>query len=384
MADPARSRIPDDLPHLTLAGLGHAGHGKTTLLAAIRHVLAASGGHGPPRPYPEPGYTTGTRRYTHLDPSGAPGAAARVPAVASRLDGAVLVVSSLDGVRPQTVEHVALARGMGVEHLVVALTKAESAVDELSALVELDVRALLDAHGFAGHTLPVVRVSAARALRDDARWRGTVEALLDAVDTYVPLPARDFTGPFLLPVHRAVPAPGGVWAVGTVERGTVRVGDRLCARLPDGDRPAQVTAIETGGVPVAEAAAGESAALLVAGAGERLAGGVLAAPGGLVLGRRLTAAIEPPAHRGGVRPVRPAARVALHARTARVPGTLHLGQRPVAPGAPGSARVLLDAPVPLHAGLRFVLRTGGRTLAAGTVRDFAPLPGQECPSAPAQ
>ncbi|MFI7241203.1 GTP-binding protein [Streptomyces qinglanensis] len=216
---------PFPVPHLTLGTLGHSGHGKTTLAAA----LAAHGTGAAPRspePGPEPGpatagrpdghpaargqrlrcfrYTTGTRRYTVLDPALRPepgtgprpggGPAVRVRAgdcgARSGLDGALLVVSVREGVRPGTAEQLALARRGGLAHLVVALTMADAGSDGLSERVERQVRTLLAAHGFAAENLPAVRVSARRALDGDPRWTGSIEALLDAVDTYVPLPER--------------------------------------------------------------------------------------------------------------------------------------------------------------------------------------------------
>ncbi|MEU3193433.1 GTP-binding protein [Streptomyces sp. NPDC006992] len=211
---------PFPVPHLTIGTLGHSGHGKTTLAAA----LAARGpGAAPRRPGSEAAavrpdgypparrqrfrcfrYATDTRHYTVLDPAprvvsgivprrGA-GASVRGRADASGvrtgLDGALLVVSVREGVRPGTAEQLALARRGGLVHLVVALTMAEAGSDEVSERVEHQVRALLAAHGFAGGNLPAVRVSARRALEGDPRWTGSIEALLDAVDTYVPLPER--------------------------------------------------------------------------------------------------------------------------------------------------------------------------------------------------
>ncbi|MCC3773087.1 GTP-binding protein, partial [Streptomyces sp. UNOC14_S4] len=316
-------------------------------------------------------YETGTRHYAHAD---LPGRADHIPhmiAGAAGLDGAVLVVSALDGVRPQTAEHLLLARQAGVRHVVVALTKAEAGGPELTELVELDTRALLTAHGFDGQRTAVVRVSARRALAGDPRWTGTVEALLDAVDTYVPTPGRPVREPFLLPVERVLPLPGGGAVVaGTIERGAVRPGDRLeIAGGTGGPRVAPLAGLETFGRPMAGARAGDTVALLLPGVPhhEVRRGDVVAAPGSLVPRRRCPVRVRllPPESggAGGVDgPVR------FHFRTADVPGTLVLGpDRSVPPGATVPGTVLLDRALPLDAGLPFAVREGGRTVGVGTV-----------------
>ncbi|UNZ20654.1 GTP-binding protein [Streptomyces sp. 891-h] len=208
------SCIPHPIPHLTIGTLGHRGHGKTTLAAALAAARDPAAAHGAPvRPDPRRRrsrratgtrsfrYATDTRRYTLLDPGhtecpGSPGCPESLESAGSSLgaealrglDGAVIVVSVLEGVRPCTAGQLALARRSGLAHLVVALTMADAGSDELTELVETEVRELLTRHGYAGETLPAVRVSARSALQGDPRWQGTIEALLDAVDTYVPLP----------------------------------------------------------------------------------------------------------------------------------------------------------------------------------------------------
>ncbi|MDJ1135622.1 GTP-binding protein [Streptomyces iconiensis] len=414
-------------PHLTIGTLGHAGHGKTTLTSAIGHVLARVPGcplgvppqappcaaqtaspsamppatpfAPPPRtpaavpgvpaapPSPPDGvgvrhtYETDTRRYTHLDLPGRAERAGAVIAGAAQLDGAVLVVSALDGVRAQTAEHVLLARQMGVEHLVVALSMAEECGDELTELVELDVRALLTAHGYAGDTLPMVRVSGTRALAGDPRWTGAIEALLDAVDTYVPLPERDVRAPFLLPVESARTLAGPeTELVGTVERGTVRLGDRVILHAPRGGADSHVAGIEISGRPVPGARAGDGVALRLGAVHGNPRGGVLAAPHGLAAGRGLTAELRllTAAQGGRAAPARSGYRARFHFRTAEVGGvTTFSPERAVFPGTTVSARVLLDAAVPLEEGLRFAVREGGGTVALGTVTRCGPGEGEE-------
>ncbi len=372
---------PHIKPHLTIGTLGHAGHGKTALAAAFTRALGGPGtpptpgGHAPVQPGPRRvEYETDTRRYTHLEMPSGPGLVAT--AGAGALDGAVLAVSVLEGVRPQTTEHVLLARRMGVEHLVVALTKAEQGEDELTELVELDVRALLNTYGFAGDTLPVLRVSAERALADDPRWTGAIEALLDAVDTYVPQPERDTTAPLVLPVASAAPAPGGgTRATGTVERGTVRTGDRLRAYAQEGPVDVRVAEVATGGAPAPYAAAGETVTLLLTGPAADLCGAVLAPAGALTTGRCLEAGLRLLTAEEGGRdaPLRSGARAGFHIRTAGIPGVIILsGRKGALPGTEVEARVRLDTAVPLENGLRFAVREGGTTVAAGRVTRVAP------------
>lgn len=186
---------------------------------------------------------------------------------AAQLDGAILVVSALDGVMPQTAEHVLLARQVGVDHIVVALNKADAGDDELTDLVELEVRELLTSHGYGGDAAPVVRVSGLKALEGDPRWTAAVEALLDAVDTYVPMPVRYTDAPFLLSVENVLTITGrGTVVTGAIERGTVRVGDRVEVLGADtGPQSSTVTGLETFGKPMECAEAGDNVALLLRG-----------------------------------------------------------------------------------------------------------------------
>ncbi|MFF8816093.1 GTP-binding protein [Streptomyces pactum] len=402
---PARTK-----PHLNIGTIGHLGHGKTTLTAAITAVLGrpgvggagvppygpaggavpAAGGVVPDAGRDTPGrpveYETGTRHYAHTDLPGHPDLVPAVIAGASQLDGVILVVSATDGVKPQTAEHLLLARQAGVDHVVVALTKTETLAPDSTGRAEPAVRALLSAHGYPGRSAPVVRVSAAGALAGDPRWTGTVEALLDAVDTYLPTPLRYGQAPFLLPVQTAATVPGrGTVVTGTVERGTVRAGDRV-APLGLGDAgagPAPVAVVETvrafgGAVEYAEA--GDAVAVLLRGAGPGAVrpGQVLAAPGSLVPCRRFTARVQtPPGADDGAGPVRLAAarapfttraRPRFHLRTADVPGVVDLAA--AGPGLPDRALTMtveLGSAVPLEPGLGFAVRAGGRTVGAGTV-----------------
>ncbi|MFI9628054.1 elongation factor Tu [Streptomyces sp. NPDC052042] len=375
-------------PHLNIGTMGHVDHGKTTLTAAITKVLSDRG-TGTFVPFdridraPEESrrgitiniahveYETDTRHYAHVDMPGHADYIKNMVTGAAQLDGAILVVSALDGIMPQTAEHVLLARQVGVDHIVVALNKADAGDPELTDLVELEVRELLTAHGYAGDSVPVVRVSGLKALEGDPRWTSAVEALLDAVDTYVPMPVRYTDAPFLLPVENVLTITGrGTVVTGAVERGTVRIGDRVTVLGPDVETV--VTGLETFGKPMESAQAGDNVALLLRGV-ERdrvRRGHVVAAPGSVTPRRHFRAQVYVLTAREGGRntPVGTGYRPQFYIRTADVVGDVDLG--PVAVARPGDTvdvTVELGRDVPLETGLGFAIREGGRTVGAGTV-----------------
>lgn len=376
-------------PHLNIGTIGHADHGKTTLTAALLTVLRDRGS-GTLVPVDRIGrrpeasargrtvigshveYETDTRHFAHVDLPGHAGVVTNMITGVAQLDGAILVVSALDGIMPQTAEHVLLARGMGVRYLVVALTKADAGDPEFTGPVEREVRRLLSAHGYDGAHVPVVRVSGLRALAGDPRWTAAIDALLDAVDVGVPVPERYPAAPFLLPVQRALTLTGrGTVVTGTVERGTVRVGDRV-AVLGTGAETT-VAGLETFGEPMASAEAGDHVGLLLRGLHrDRVRRGqAVAAPGSVTPRRRLTAVLRVLATEEGGRrtPLASGYRPQFHLRTADVTGRLDLGGRGLAhPGETVTVHVELDRPVPLETGLGFVVREGGRTVGAGAVR----------------
>ncbi|WP_274555674.1 elongation factor Tu [Streptomyces spiramyceticus] len=384
-------------PHLNIGTMGHVDHGKTTLTAAITKVLSERGA-GTFVPFdridraPEEAqrgitiniahveYETDTRHYAHVDMPGHADYVKNMVTGAAQLDGAILVVSALDGIMPQTAEHVLLARQVGVDHIVVALNKAD-AVDDgedavLTDLVELEVRELLSAHGYGGDAVPVVRVSGLKALEGDPRWAAAIEALLDAVDTYVPIPERYTDAPFLMPVENVLTITGrGTVVTGAVERGTIRVGDRvevLGATVTWKAGETVVTGLETFGKPMESAEAGDNVALLLRGMPRDAVrrGHVVAAPGSVTPSRRFTAQVYVLSAREGGRttPVATGYRPQFYIRTADVVGDIDLGETPVArPGDTVTLTVELGRAVPLEPGLGFAIREGGRTVGAGTV-----------------
>ncbi|MFI9508686.1 elongation factor Tu [Nocardia sp. NPDC052566] len=379
-------------PHLNIGTMGHVDHGKTTLTAAITKVLAERGG-GSFVPFeridraPEEAlrgitiniahveYETATRHYAHIDMPGHADFVKNMITGAAQLDGAILVVSAQDGVMPQTAEHVLLARQVGVEHIVVALNKADAGDPELLDLIELEVRELLTAQGYPGTDLPVVRVSGLRALEGDDRWTAALLALLDAVDTHVPVPVRYTDAPFLLPVENVLTITGrGTVVTGAIERGRVRLGDRVeLLGLGGPELAPVVTGVETFGRTMEFAEAGDNVALLLRGVqrGQVRRGQVVAAPASIAVHTRFTARVYllGSAEGGRRTPIATGYRPQFYVRTGDVVGdvTLPDGVGVVRPGETVDLTVELGRPVPLEPGLGFVIREGGRTVGAGTV-----------------
>jgi elongation factor Tu len=381
-------------PHLNIGTMGHVDHGKTTLTAAITKVLADRGSasfvpfdridrapeealRGITINIAHVEYETDTRHYAHVDMPGHADYVKNMVTGAAQLDGAILVVSALDGIMPQTAEHVLLARQVGVDHIVVALNKADAVGDGedtvLADLVELEVRELLSAHGYGGDAVPVVRVSGLKALEGEPRWIASIEALLDAVDTYVPMPERYVDAPFLLPVENVLTITGrGTVVTGAVERGTVRIGDRV--EVIGAGTETVVTGLETFGKPMTEAQAGDNVALLLRGVPRDAVrrGHVVAAPGSTTPTRRFTAQVYVLSAREGGRttPVSTGYRPQFYIRTGDVVGDVDLGEAAVArPGDTVTMTVELGHDVPLEPGLGFAIREGGRTVGAGTVSE---------------
>lgn len=347
-------------PHLNIGTMGHVDHGKTTLTAAITKVLAERGG-GAFVPFdridraPEEiargitinishvEYETATRHYAHVDMPGHADFVKNMITGAAQLDGAILVVSALDGVMPQTAEHVLLARQVGVEHIVVALNKADAGDGELLELVELEVRELLSANGYDGSGLPVVPVSGLRALEGDAHWSQALLRLLDAVDEYIPMPVRYTDAPFLMPVENVLTITGrGTVVTGAIERGRVRMGDRV-AVLGYGDSlESVVTGVETFGRTMESAEAGDNVALLLRGVqrGQVTRGQVVAAVGSIAVHTEFTARVHLlTAAQGGRRTsIVTGYRPQFYLRTGDVVGDVVLAEGRAQPGRPSRWR----------------------------------------------
>ncbi|NUR49146.1 MAG: elongation factor Tu [Hamadaea sp.] len=388
-------------PHLNIGTMGHVDHGKTTLTAAITKVLAERDpaanrfvafdgidrapeeiARGITITIAHVEYETATRHYAHVDMPGHADYVKNMITGAAQVDGAILVVSALDGAMPQTREHVLLARRVGVPHLVVAMNKADAVSDaELLDLVELEVRELLTANGFPGQEIPVVRVSALKALEGDPRWTQSIVDLLDAVDAYVPVPPRELTQPFLMPIENVLTIPGrGTVVTGAIERGTLTVGETVEVVGLEPTFSAVATGLETFGKALERAEAGDNAAILLRGVkrDQVRRGQVVAAAGSVRPYSRFRARLYAltTAEGGRRTPFYANYRPQFYFRTTDVPGSVELGDpslggvAEVRPGDTVELTVVLGAPIAMEAGLGFAVREGGRTVAGGTVTDL--------------
>ncbi|MFD4641018.1 elongation factor Tu [Lentzea sp. NPDC058436] len=382
-------------PHLNIGTMGHVDHGKTTLTAAITKVLSEKDPSGTTFTAfdridraPEElargitiniahvEYETPTRHYAHVDMPGHADYVKNMITGAAQLDGAILVVSAEDGTMPQTREHVVLAHRVGVPHVVVALNKADAVSDpELLDLVELEVRDLLSQYGFDGDATPVVRVSGLRALQGDPVWVESVVDLLDAVDSHVPVPERDVTGPFLMPIENVLTITGrGTVVTGAIERGVLGLGDQVEVLGLGSAVTSVATGIETFGKPMQQAQAGDNAAILLRGVkrGDVRRGQVLALPGSVAPHTRFRATVYLLSHAEGGRHTGIASnyRPQFHFRTGDVVGVVELDRTLALPGDTVEVVVELGKAVAMDTGLGFAIREGGKTVGAGTVGEI--------------
>src|SRR4051794_32662451 len=383
----AKSQFIRSKPHLNIGTMGHVDHGKTTLTAAITKILSerdpattrfvAFEGIDKAPEEAQRGititishveYETANRHYAHVDMPGHADYVKNMITGAAQVDGAILVVSAQDGAMPQTREHVLLARRVGVPCLVVALNKSDAVADgELLDLVELEVRELLAEYGFPGDEVPVVRVSALKALEGDPRWTRSIVELLDAVDAYVPVPPRELGEPFLMPIENVLTISGrGTVVTGKIERGTLRVGEPVEV-VGLGPTVATVaTGLETFGKSLPVAEAGDNAAVLLRGIkrAQVQRGQVVALPGSVTPHRAFRARMYALTKEEGGRhtPFVANYRPQFFFRTTDVSGGIDLGDRPmVMPGDTVEVIVRLGKEVAMDVGLGFAVREGGHT-----------------------
>ena len=390
----AREKFERTKPHANVGTMGHIDHGKTTLTAAVTKVLADA----------DPSSTTATdfadidkapeerergitinishveyetagRHYAHVDMPGHADYIKNMITGAAQVDGAILVVSAADGPMPQTREHVLLARQVGVPAIVVALNKVDMVDDEeLLDLVELEVRELLSEYEFPGDDIPVVKVSALKALEGDETAAAQIRELMEQVDAYIPQPERDLDKPFLMPIEDVFTITGrGTVVTGRVEQGVVNTGDEIeIIGLRDTTKTT-CTGVEMFRKLLDQGQAGDNVGVLLRGTKredvER--GQVLAKPGSITPHTEFEAQVYVLNKEEGGRhkPFFDGYRPQFYFRTTDVTGSVHLpeGTEMCMPGDNTSMRVELIAPIAMDEGLRFAIREGGRTVGAGRV-----------------
>ncbi|OLZ74448.1 translation elongation factor Tu [Streptomyces sp. IMTB 2501] len=391
----AKAKFERTKPHVNIGTIGHIDHGKTTLTAAITKVLHDK--HPALNPFtpfdqidraPEERqrgitisiahveYQTEHRHYAHVDCPGHADYIKNMITGAAQMDGAILVVAATDGPMPQTKEHVLLARQVGVPSIVVALNKTDMVDDEeILELVELEVRELLTEYDFPGDAVPVVQVSALKALEGDPRWTASVLELLDAVDRFVPEPQREVDKPFLMPVEDVFTITGrGTVVTGRIERGILRVhGEVEIIGVHEGKTRTTVTGIEMFRKLLDEGRAGENVGLLLRGVkrDEVERGQVVIAPGTVTPHTEFEARAYILSKDEGGRhtPFFENYRPQFYFRTTDVTGvvTLPRGTDMVMPGDNTTMHVTLIQPIAMEEGLKFAIREGGRTVGAGQV-----------------
>jgi elongation factor Tu len=389
----AKEKFERNKPHLNIGTMGHIDHGKTTLTAAITKVLAEANPNVQVMAFdqidkaPEEKqrgitinishveYETANRHYAHVDMPGHADYIKNMITGAAQVDGAILVVAATDGPMPQTREHVLLARQVGVPSIVVALNKVDMVDDpELLELVEMEVRELLSEYGFPGDDIPVVPVSALQALEGDEAAAGQVLALMNAVDEYVPEPARDLDKPFLMPIEDVFSITGrGTVVTGKVEQGVVHVGDEIEIV---GIRPTTkttCTGVEMFRKLLDEGQAGDNVGVLLRGTrkDDVSRGQVLAKPGSITPHTNFEAQVYVLTKEEGGRhkPFFTNYRPQFYFRTTDVTGTIQLpdGIEMCMPGDNTEMTVELIAPIAMDEGLLFAIREGGRTVGSGRV-----------------
>jgi len=391
----AKEKFDRSKPHINIGTIGHIDHGKTTLTAAMTQTLAKNNPNVKFRSFdsidnaPEEKargitiavahveYETPNRHYAHVDCPGHADYIKNMITGAAQMDGAILVVAATDGPMPQTREHILLARQVGVPYIVVALNKVDMVEDEeLLELVELEVRELLTQYEFPGDDIPVVRVSALGALNKEEKWEKGIDELMEAVDSYIPMPERSIDKPFLMPIEDIFSIQGrGTVVTGRVEQGIVKVGEEVEIVGFRETRKTVVTGVEMFKKLLDQGQAGDNVGLLLRGIDkddvER--GQVVAKPGSITPHHKFKGEVYVLSKDEGGRhtPFFKGYRPQFYFRTTDVTGTTELpaGTEMVMPGDSVSLEITLISQVAMDKGLRFAIREGGRTVGAGTVTE---------------
>ncbi|WP_280772124.1 elongation factor Tu [Salipaludibacillus daqingensis] len=390
----AKEKFDRSKTHANIGTIGHVDHGKTTLTAAISHVLHKKSGKGTAMAYdqidgaPEERergitistahveYETDSRHYAHVDCPGHADYVKNMITGAAQMDGAILVVSAADGPMPQTREHILLSRQVGVPSIVVFLNKTDQVDDEeLLELVEMEVRDLLSEYDFPGDDIPVVKGSALKALEGDADHEAAILELMQQVDDYIPTPDRDKDKPFMMPVEDVFSITGrGTVATGRVERGQLNVGDEVAIiGLSEEAKKTTVTGVEMFRKLLDYAEAGDNIGALLRGVSrdDINRGQVLAKPGTITPHTKFKAEVYVLSKEEGGRhtPFFTNYRPQFYFRTTDVTGVTHLpeGVEMVMPGDNVEMVVELISPIAIEEGTKFSIREGGRTVGAGVV-----------------
>jgi elongation factor Tu len=388
-------------PHVNVGTIGHVDHGKTTLTAALTKISSDKGYGTKYVPYDEVAkasesqgrrdaskiltiatshveYETQNRHYAHVDCPGHADYVKNMITGAAQMDGAILVVSAVDGPMPQTREHILLARQVNVPHIVVFLNKCDLVDDaELLDLVELEVRELLSEYQFPGDDAPVIRGAALKAIQGEAEWVGKIQELFDALDTNVPQPVREVDKPFLMPVEDVFSITGrGTVATGRIERGKIKVGDEVELVGLGASKKAVVTGVEMFRKLLDDGQAGDNVGLLLRGVGkEEIERGMVLAKGGSIKPHtKFKAEVYVLGKDEGGRhtPFFNNYRPQFYFRTTDVTGavTLPEGVEMVMPGDNVQMEISLITPIAMDKELRFAIREGGRTVGAGVVTEI--------------
>jgi elongation factor Tu len=392
----AKETFKRDKPHVNIGTIGHVDHGKTTLTAAITSILSQKGwaekkGYDEIDAAPEEKergitintahveYQTANRHYAHVDCPGHADYVKNMITGAAQMDGAILVVAATDGPMPQTKEHILLARQVGVPRIVVFMNKVDLVDDpELLELVEIEIRELLTSYGFDGDNVPIIKGSATGALAGDEKWVKAIDELMDAVDTYIPLPPRPIDQPFLMSVEDVFSITGrGTVATGRIERGKVKVGENveIVGLIPESLK-STVTGVEMFKKLLDEGQAGDNAGLLLRGIEKKdiRRGMVICQPGSITPHTEFKCEVYVLSKEEGGRhtPFFNKYRPQFYFRTTDVTGEVELpsGVEMVMPGDNVSLMVKLIAPIAMEKGLKFAIREGGRTVGAGQVTEI--------------
>src|SRR6201747_99920 len=388
----AKGKFERNKPHVNVGTIGHVDHGKTTLTAAITTVLSKKFG-GEAKAYdqidnaPEEKargitintshveYESSKRHYAHVDCPGHADYVKNMITGAAQMDGAILVVSAVDGPMPQTREHILLARQVNVPSVVVFLNKCDLVEDaELLDLVELEVRELLAKYNYPGDDCPVIRGSAIGAINGEQQWIDRMQELFDALDNYIPDPVREIDKPFLMPVEDVFSITGrGTVATGRIERGIVKVQEEVAVIGFNSDKKTVVTGVEMFRKLLDEGRAGDNVGLLLRGVAKEdiERGMVLAKPGSITPHTKFNAEVYVLTKEEGGRhtPFFKGYRPQFSFRTTDVTGNVELpeGMEMVMPGDNVQMTIELITPIAMDEGLRFAIREGGRTVGAGVV-----------------